>query len=59
MRCNIMKSPHYGDYCKKRACGFYPCSQLLKAHRKTIEDIVVIKQIKRMDIIKQTKRMEP
>jgi len=44
MKCKITKSKHYGDYCKKRACTLFPCSQLVLAHREKLRDVVTIKQ---------------
>jgi len=44
MKCNITKSKFYGQYCKKRGCDLYPCSQLVLAHRNKLGDVVYIKE---------------
>lgn len=46
MRCNITKSKYYGKYCVKRKCSLYPCSQLKSAHRKTLGEVVTIKDVR-------------
>lgn len=44
MICNITKSTFYKQYCTKRKCSFYPCTQLIRAHRHTIKDVVIRKE---------------
>ena len=44
MICQITTSGFYKEYCKKHGCWMYPCSQLLEAHRKTIGEVIHIKE---------------
>jgi len=45
MICNITKSVHYREYCAKRKCNLYPCSQLTEAHRKTLGEVVYQREV--------------
>ena len=43
MKCNIVKSKFYGQWCNKRQCSLHPCSSLITAHKMTLEEMVIWK----------------
>jgi len=47
MKCNIVKSPYFGQFCNKRNCPLHPCTQLTSNPKQRLRDVAILKEASR------------